>query len=93
MLRDVWAAAQRLLSLSRDVEDSKNALRDLRNDLDRLGQRVEQLADAVRVLSFHFQRLEEREASEREKLALRLENEFLRRELRLAPPVPGDPEG
>jgi uncharacterized protein YoxC len=62
--------------LAEDTAQNKAAIKELQ-------LQVEDLTDKVQLLAFHFQSLAEREAQEREKLELRLENALLRFERRL----------
>jgi hypothetical protein len=64
------------LQLTEDAAQNKAAIKELQ-------LQVEDLTDKVQLLAFHFQSLAEREAHEREKLELRLENALLRFERRL----------
>ena len=62
--------------LTEETAENKAALK-------KLQLQVETLTDHVKLLAFELQRQAEREAHEREKLALRFENELLRLERRL----------
>jgi hypothetical protein len=57
--------------LAEDTAENKTAIKELQ-------LQVEKLTDKVHLLAFELRRQVEREAHEREKLALRLENELLR---------------
>ncbi len=61
----------RLLTLARDTDRNKTEIERLREELDNLTLVVHDLAHEIR-------RVAEHEAHEREKWALKLENEFLR---------------
>ena len=63
-------------SLFEETANNKAAIKELQLE-------VEQLTDKVQLLAFELQRVAERGDHEREKLALRLENELLRFERRL----------
>ena len=65
-----------LLTLARDTDRNKEEIEKLREEFDRLTLVVHGLAHELRRASEH-------EGHEREKLALRLENELLRFERRL----------
>ena len=67
-----------LLFLARDTRENKQAITQLRREMD-------EMATAVEKLSFEVQRINDREKLEREKLVLQLENAVLRIERRLPP--------
>jgi predicted DNA binding CopG/RHH family protein len=66
------------LFLARDTRENKEAIENLRFEL-------QELADNFEKLSFEVQRINDREKLEREKLVLQLENALLRIERRLPP--------
>jgi hypothetical protein len=72
-----------LLTLAQDTDRNKTEIEKLREELDESTLVVHGLAHEIR-------RIGEQEKHEREKLALRLENELLRFERRLPP---GKPKG
>ena len=83
MLKHLYAWVKQLLLLSRDTQQNCLDIREIREELDLL-------TSSVKKLTFEMQRIRERvehiqalETSEREKMALRLENEMLRFERRL----------
>jgi hypothetical protein len=67
-----------LLFLARDTRENKQAITQLRREMD-------EMATAVEKLSFEVQRINDREKLEREKLVLQLENAVLCIERRLPP--------
>ncbi len=69
----------RLINLDQRIERN-------RSDINVLQVQVRELTAAVQHLAYELQRLRENEAHEREKMALRLENELLRFERRLPSP-------
>jgi ElaB/YqjD/DUF883 family membrane-anchored ribosome-binding protein len=69
---------QQLIGLAQDTAQNKTQIQELQEEMDKL-------ADKLQWVIFELQRLAEREASEREKLELRLENALLRFERRLPP--------
>lgn len=78
MLKQVVDAVRQMLFLLRDVEQNKEAIATLKEQLAETNQVVRQLAVEV-------QRNKETEQHEREKLILRLENALLRFERQLPP--------
>lgn len=62
----------------------------IRDDVDEIRLELEELTSSVRDLAHELRRNQEIESSEREKLILRLENELLRFERRLASKKPDD---
>jgi archaellum component FlaC len=67
-----------LLNTARDTRTNKEAIADLREE-------VNQLATAVERISFELRSLREEERHEREKLMLRIENVLLKFERQLPP--------
>lgn len=76
MWKHLFALVVRGWNLFEETAQNKAAIKELQLE-------VEQLTDKVQLLAFELQRVAERDAHEREKLALRLENELLRFERRL----------
>ena len=70
--------ATRFWKVVEETQRNSTAIRELRQEVDEIGRVLD------RVL-YELQRQKENEAHEREKLALRLENELLRFERRLPP--------
>lgn len=79
MLKKIYDAVRALLALVLDAKRTQDDVKELRQEVDRL-------ATAVLRLTYEFQRLDDRERAEREKLALQLENQLLRFERQ--PPQP-----
>ena len=77
MFKQLFDLGRQALFLLRDVEQNKQEIAKLRRELDETNSAVLQLAHEM-------QHISEREAHERERLALRLENVLLRFE-RLMP--------
>ena len=78
ILTDLAKWAQTVLTLSKDLEQNRADIKELRRDFMNLAMSVQRLADEIRLNS-------QRESSEREKIALQLENEMLKFERRLPP--------
>ena len=78
MFKQVVDAVRQMLLLLRDVEQNKQDIATLKEQLAETNQLVRQLA-------FEIQRISEREQHEREKFALKVENALLRFERRLPP--------
>ena len=72
-----------------DIKDLRQDIKELRQGFTDLRQEFHELTLVVQRLSFDIHRIQENEAHEREKMALRLENEILRFERRLPPAKPG----
>ena len=79
MFKQVIDAVRQTLLLLRDVEQNKQ-------DIATLKEQVAETNQLVRQLAFEIQRISEREQHEREKLVLRMKNALLRFE-RLLPPA------
>jgi len=71
MFKQVADAVRQMLFLLRDVEENKQDIATLKEQLAESNQLVRQLA-------FEIQRISEREQHEREKLMLKVENTLLR---------------
>ena len=78
MWKRLLALAAKFWRIAEDVEHNKKEIAELRQEVHRMGRVLDWL-----VLEFRHAR--EHDASEREKLLLRLENEFLKFERRLPP--------
>ena len=76
MFKQLGELLTSLLFIARDTRENKEALTQLRREMN-------ELATAVEKLSFEIQRSHDREKLEREKLVLQLENSILRLERRL----------
>jgi hypothetical protein len=68
----------RLLTLGKELEQNRADIKELRRDLLNLTLLVQRLSDEIKLTN-------QREANEREKLVLQLENEMLKFERRLPP--------
>ena len=86
MFKQLGELITSLLFLARDTRENKEAIAQLRRELDDLTGLVEQLSSELRHLS-------DREKLEREKLLLQLENAFRRLERRLPPGKPPKDRG
>jgi archaellum component FlaC len=88
MLKQIMELARLLWSLGQETQENKQAIKELREELNRRDERLRELTQIVQQLAFELQRLKENEAHEREKWALRTENALLRleRRLPLSPP-------
>ena len=78
MWKQIFTLAKQLIGLAQDTAQNKKRIQELQNEVD-------QLADKMQWVIFELRRLAEHDASEREKLVLRLENALLRFERRLPP--------
>ena len=81
MWKQVLQVAARFWKVAEETQRNSTEIRELRQELNDMGKVLDQVLHEL-------QRQRENEAHEREKLALRLENELLRFERRL-PPVRG----
>jgi hypothetical protein len=81
--KQLYAWTKQLLFLSRDTRQSRLDVQDLREELARLTVVVQKLAFEIHRLNDKMEHARALEAHEREKMALRLENEMLRSERRL----------
>lgn len=77
-LRQILDAVRYVFTLTQSLEESKRETAELR-------QEVEQLTELVRHLTYDLRYSLNDEKHEREKLALKIENEMLRFERRLPP--------
>jgi predicted nucleic acid-binding Zn-ribbon protein len=78
MLKQLYELARRILFLSRELDECKEQIRGLQ-------KQMEELTATVHRLAYEVRRVNENDAHEREKMALRLENALLRFERRLPP--------
>jgi predicted nucleic acid-binding Zn-ribbon protein len=78
MWKEILDFGARLLTLSKELEQNRTDIKEIRQDLNRMALALQRLSDEI-VLA------RERESSEREKLALQLENELLKFDRRLPP--------
>lgn len=84
MWKQLYEWARQLVSLSQDTERNRADIKDLREEFDRLTAIVQKLAFEVQRLSEKIDYAREAEISEREKMALKIENEMLKFERRLS---------
>jgi predicted nucleic acid-binding Zn-ribbon protein len=85
MWKKILEIAARLVTLGRELEQNRNDVKELRRDLLNLALLVQRLSDEIRLSG-------QREAAEREKLVLQLDNELLKFERKL-PPAHGSGKG
>jgi regulator of replication initiation timing len=83
ILTDLAKWAQTVLTLSKDLEQNRADIKELRRDFMNLAMTVQRLADEIKLNN-------QQESSARENLALRLENEMLKFERRLPPAKSSD---
>ena len=83
ILKDFASFVQKLFTLGKELEQNRADIKEIRRDLQALVIRVEQIANRLEML-------DEREASEREKLTLQLQVTLLKFERRLQPPKDDD---
>jgi hypothetical protein len=76
MWKDLFKLAKQLINLAQDTDRNKTRIQEVQ-------EQVEDLTAQMRWVVFELRRQAEHDAHEREKLALRLENELLRFERRL----------
>jgi hypothetical protein len=76
MLKKLYELAKQLFVLIQESQQNKSEIKELRQEL-------KELTAAVQRIAYEVHRLGENDAHEREKLALRLENELLKFERRL----------
>jgi len=76
MWKQIFEMAKRLFMLAEDTKRNRDEIKELREEVRRLTAALERLA-------YETRRVGDRDENEREKLALRLENEMLKFERRL----------
>jgi regulator of replication initiation timing len=79
MWSKLWTLLQTVMTLARDLEQTRNDVKDIRRD-------IVQLTLAVQHLANQIQLAKQEDASEREKMAMQLQIEFLKFERRLPGP-------
>lgn len=84
MWKQLYEWAKQLFMVSQDTERNRADIKDLREELARLTAVVQRLAFEVQRVGEKTDYARQAEASEREKLALRLENDLLKFERRLS---------
>ncbi|MGI8640457.1 MAG: hypothetical protein ACR2MG_11010 [Pyrinomonadaceae bacterium] len=83
MWKEIYEWAIQLLVLSKETERNRADIKDVREEVERLTLIVQGLAFEIKRLSEKIDHAYENETHEREKLALKLENEMLKFERRL----------
>lgn len=83
MWKEILEFGQRIFALNRRVEQHEEAIKELRQAIAKLNERVDLLAGVTQRLLFELERDRDIAARERENLLLRLENAMLRSERRL----------
>lgn len=78
MWKKILTLIQTVITLAKDLERNREEIKEIRQDILNLTLSMQRLADEIRLTN-------QREASEREKLALQIENELLRFDQRLLP--------
>jgi predicted nucleic acid-binding Zn-ribbon protein len=78
MFKQLYDLVKQLLLLTRETQQNKTEIKELR-------QEFKELTAVVQRLAYEIHGTSENEAHEREKLVLRLENELLKFERRLPP--------
>lgn len=73
MWKQLLTLLQTVFTLARDIEETRTEMKNLR-------QEVNKLTSAVVALKGQIDVIDQREIGEREKLALHLDNEFLKRD-------------
>jgi hypothetical protein len=76
MWAKLWTLLQTVITLARDLEQTRNDVKDIRRD-------IVQLTLAVQHLANEIQLAKREDAGEREKMAMQLQIEFLKFEKRL----------
>ena len=90
MLKPAIDVARQLLALLKDVQRSKEDIKDLQLGLKDVRSEMRDIVLLVHELTHRVQRAEENQQHEHEKLILRLENAWLRHKQGL-PPAPDSP--
>jgi predicted nucleic acid-binding Zn-ribbon protein len=83
MWKEIYEWATQLLVLSKDTERNRTDIKEVREEVERLTLVVLGLVFEIKRLSEKIDRAHENETHEREKLALKLENDMLKFERRL----------
>lgn len=79
MWKEIYEWATQLLILSKETERNRADTKELREEVERLMLVVQGLAFEIKRLGEKIDHAHENETHEREKLALKLENEMLKR--------------
>ncbi|MCY7345498.1 MAG: hypothetical protein LH614_04690 [Pyrinomonadaceae bacterium] len=83
MWKEIYEWATQLLVLSKETERSRVDIKEVNKEVERLTLVVQGSAFEIKRLSEKIEYAHEKETHEREKLALKLENEMLKFERRL----------
>ena len=83
MWKQIYRWVAQILLLSRDTRQNRLDIEEMREELSQLTGTVEKLLSDTQRIQEKFDHVQALEASEREKMVLRLENEMLRFERRL----------
>ena len=83
MWKEIYEWATQLLVLSKETERNRIEIREVREEVERLTLIVQGLAFEIKRLSEKIDHAHENETHEREKFALKIENEMLKFERRL----------
>ena len=90
MWKQVYEYTRDFLLLSRETQENKTDIKEQKTEIKELRSEVKQLRSdfnnlvlLVQKLSFDIQQVSDRETSERQRMALQLENEMLKFERRL----------
>lgn len=83
MWKEIYEWATQLLVLSKETERNRTDIKEVREEFERLTILVQGLAFEIKRLSEKIDHAHENETHEREKLALKLENEMLKFERRI----------
>ena len=83
MWKEIYEWATQLLVLSKETERNRADIKEVNKEVERLTLIVQGLAFEIKRLGEKIDRAHENETHEREKLALKLENEMLKFERRL----------
>ncbi len=90
MIKQIYEYTRDILTITREVQENKSDIKEVRSEIRELRKDNQILRDdfsdlllLVQKLSFSINHVSDREQSEREKIALQLENEMLKFERRL----------
>ena len=90
MWKQIYDSARDLLTISREVQENKSDIKEVKQQVKELNLADEKLRSdfnnlvlLVQKLSFDIEHIDQREQGERREMALKLENEMLKFERRL----------
>jgi hypothetical protein len=93
MIKQIVEFSKQVLALTKEVQKCRTDITEIRQYDREQDQRIDQLVEAVRTLTYELKHDRDMSARDRENLVLRLENELLRFERRLPPaPTSGTPD-